>query len=60
MSKYYEVSISIEKVVTYAIEAESEVEAEHLALTKIEEDYASVLDSSGAIEEITEEQFRKF
>lgn len=59
MKKYYEVSISIEKVVTYKVEAENTVDAEHKALDKMrrEEEYDSILDSSGAIEEISKDEF---
>lgn len=62
MTKYYEVAISIEVVATYAVEAENEIEAEKKAIRKMsrEHDYAQILDSSGAIEEITAEEYNNY
>lgn len=59
MKKYYEVAISVDKVFTYKVEATNEIEAEEKAVRKLmrEEDFAQILDSSGAIEEIAEEEF---
>lgn len=59
MDKYYEVTISIEQVLSYKVKANNPIEAEEKAVNQLkrEEDYAMILDSSGAIEEITEEDF---
>ena len=57
--KYYEVSISVEQVFTYKVIAENELEAEKNAIKKLnkEEEYEVILDSSGGIDEITEEEY---
>jgi len=59
MDKYYEVAISVEQVFSYKVKAKNPIEAEEKAVNtlKREEDYAVILDSDGAIEEITEDEF---
>ena len=60
-NRNYEVAISIEQVVTYKVKAKNPIEAEEIAVNKLkrEEDYAMILDSDGAIEEITEDEFHE-
>ena len=57
--KYYEVSISVEQVFTYRVMAKNELEAEQRAIKKLnrEEEYVVILDSSGGIDEITEDEY---
>ena len=61
-SKYYEVHISVEQVFSYKVEANNEIEAEEKAVNKLRcnEYYEQVIDSSGAIDEITEEEFHEY
>ena len=59
----YEVAISVDKVLTYVVQAEDKIGAEHEAVRKlkaVDEDYATILNSDGGIDEITEAEYHAY